>query len=78
MHYLDLTILEIHDALLSNKVTPLELVKEAIDRAKNSKDNAFEYISEKEAFEMVNKLDLKKKSNLLWGIPFILKDNFVF
>lgn len=76
MHYLDLTILEIHDALLSNKVTPLELVKEAIYRAKNSKDNAFEYISEKEAFEMVNNLDLKKKSNLLWGIPFILKDNF--
>ena len=47
MSYLDLTIREIHEALLSNKVTPLDLAKEAIKRAKVDDNNAFEYISEK-------------------------------
>lgn len=75
-NYLDMTILEIHEALLNNKVTPLELVKIALSRAKQDTNNAFEYISEKEALEMVAHLDEAKKSNLLWGIPFVLKDNF--
>ena len=34
MNYLDLTIEEIHEALLSKKLTVLELVKEALKRAK--------------------------------------------
>lgn len=76
MDYLDLTILELHEALLANKVTPLELTLLAIRKAKESKENAFEYICEKEAIEAVKKLDPNKKNNLLWGIPFILKDNF--
>ena len=76
MDYLDMTILDIHETLLQNKVTPLELIKEAIERAKKDNNNAFEYISEKEALEMVSHLDESKKSNLLWGIPFVLKDNF--
>ena len=53
MHYLDLSILDMHQALLDNKVTPLELVQEAIKRAKNSVDNAFEYICEKEALSAI-------------------------
>ena len=46
MSYLDLTILEIHDALINDKVAPLELVKEAIQRAKEDTNNSFEYICE--------------------------------
>lgn len=76
MHYLDLPILEIHEALINNRVTPLQLVKEALDRAKKDDNNAFEYISEKEALDLVKNLDESKKSGLLWGIPFVLKDNF--
>lgn len=76
MDYLDLTISDIHKALLQNKVTPLELVKEAIKRAKSDTNNCFEYISEKEAFEQVSKLNNKDKNNPLWGIPFVIKDNF--
>lgn len=76
MSYLDLTIREIHEALLADKVTPLELAKEAIERAKKDTNNAFEYISEKEALEAVEALKDKDKNSLMWGIPFVIKDNY--
>lgn len=76
MHILDKTILEIHAALLKGEVTPLELVQESLKRAKKDDNNAFEYISEKEALEQVKQLDKKDKNNPLWGIPFVIKDNF--
>ena len=49
MSYLDCSIREIHRALVERKVTPLELAKEAIARAKASPDNAFEMILEEVA-----------------------------
>ena len=76
MSYLDLPISDIHEALLNNKVTPLELVKEALRRAKEDTNNCFEYICEEEALKAVENLDSSKKDNLLWGIPFVAKDNF--
>ena len=76
MAYLHLSISELHNKLLNNEVTPLDLVKEAIEKAKSDKNNAFEYICEKEALEQVSKLDINKKNNLLWGIPYALKDNY--
>lgn len=75
MSYLDLTILEIHQALIEKKVTPLELTKEALRRAKENRDNAFEYIMENEALEIVSKLK-EPTNDPLWGIPFVIKDNF--
>ena len=75
MSYLDLTVKEIHEALLNKKVTPLELAKEALKRAKENNDNCFEYICEKEALEKA--MQLKEPiDNLFWGIPYVLKDNF--
>lgn len=76
MSYLDLTIMEIHKALLNGEVTPLELTKEALERAKKDNNNAFEYISEKEALEAIKALDNKDKNNLMWGVPFVIKDNY--
>ena len=76
MSYLDLTILDMHKALLEGKVTPLELVQESLKRAKEDTNNSFEYICEKEALEAVNNLSSKDKNNPLWGIPFVIKDNF--
>lgn len=76
MSYLDLSITEIHTAIIEGKVTPLELVQEALVRAKKDTNNSFEYICEKEALEEVNNLDPSKKGNLLYGIPYALKDNF--
>ena len=78
MSYLDLSIKEIHQALIDGKVTSKELVVEAIERAKKLQktSNAFVTICEKEALEAVNNLDERKKDNLLWGIPYVAKDNF--
>jgi len=75
MSYLDLTILDIHKALVEHKVTPFELVTEAIERLKNDKNNAVEYLMENEALELVKNLKEVEIDNPLWGIPFVIKDN---
>ena len=76
MEYLHLSITELHTLLKEGKVTPKQLVDEAIAKAKADSDNCFEYIMEKEAYEFVNKLGAFDDSNPLWGIPFVIKDNF--
>ena len=76
MKYMNLSLTEIHSALIKGEVTPLELVKEAIELAKKDTNNAFEYICEKEALERVKTLDESKKDSLLWGIPVVIKDNY--
>ena len=76
MNYLRLSITELHNLLLKGEITPLQLTKLAIEAAKNDTNNSFEYICEKEAVEAAKNLDVNKKNNLLWGIPFALKDNF--
>lgn len=76
MKYLSQSIRDIHQALLNNEVTPLELVKQAIELAKKDDNNAFEYICEKEALEKVDKLDPKLKDSLFYGVPVVIKDNF--
>ena len=75
MKYMNLSILELHNLIINNEVSPLELVKEALSLAKQDSNNAFEYICEKEAIELVNKLDSKNKDSLLYGIPVVIKDN---
>jgi aspartyl-tRNA(Asn)/glutamyl-tRNA(Gln) amidotransferase subunit A len=76
MNYLDLSISEIHAALVAKKVTPLELAQEAIKRAKASQDNAFELIDEKNALDFAASLKEPEADNVFWGIPYVLKDNF--
>lgn len=74
--YLSMSILQLHHALLNKEITPLELTKLSLDKAKKDNNNAFEYICEKEALEQASNLDETKMNNLLWGIPYVLKDNF--
>lgn len=76
MSILDLSIREIHAALLKKETTPLELAKEALARAKANKENAFELILEEQALAEAAKLVEPEEDNLLWGIPYVLKDNF--
>ena len=76
MDYRKLSITELHKALVNGDITPLELTKQAIANAKKDTNVSFEYICEKEALEAVRHLDESKKNNLLWGIPYVLKDNF--
>ena len=76
MKYMNLRITQIHDAIVKGEVTPIELVKEAIELAKKDDNNAFEYICEKEALERANNLDPSKKNSPLYGIPVVIKDNY--
>ena len=76
MKYMNLSIVELHNAILKGEVTPSELVKEALELAKKDDCNSFEYICEKEALDKVSKLDPNKKNNLLYGIPVVIKDNY--
>ncbi|MBP5301337.1 MAG: Asp-tRNA(Asn)/Glu-tRNA(Gln) amidotransferase subunit GatA [Bacilli bacterium] len=73
-NYLSLSIKEIHELLVEKKITPLLLVNEAIKRAENNDCNAFEYI-DKDVFEIAKSLVEPEKDNLLWGMPFVIKDN---
>ena len=76
MKYMNLSLTKLHELIIKGEVTPLELVKEAIESAKADNNNAFEYICEQEAIHKVNNLDESKKDSLLWGIPVVIKDNF--
>jgi len=76
MNYLGLSLKELHLALVAKKVTPLELTIEALKRAKENKDNAFEYLAEKEAKEFASSLGEPEEDNPLWGVPYFAKDNF--
>ncbi len=76
MSYLDLSIEELHKALVEKKVTPLELTKEALKRAHENKDNAFEYIDDEGAIAFASSLVKPENDNPLWGIPYVAKDNF--
>ena len=73
--FLNLSIVELHECLLKGEISPKQLVNLSIDRAKNDDNNAFEYICEKEAKIELDELKNKNKNNLLWGIPYVLKDN---
>lgn len=74
--YLDLSLEELHAALVAKEVTPLELTKEALERAKDDKDNAFECLNEEEALAFAASLTEPESDNYLWGIPYLAKDNF--
>lgn len=76
MGFLRKSIYEIHEALINGLVTPEELVREALTKAHDDKNNAFEFISDDFAYEELKHLNEKDKNNLFWGIPYALKDNF--
>ncbi len=77
MNYLDLTIKEIHEALLKKEVKVSDLVKEAIERCKNDNFNALEATNYEEALKEAYELDKEEvpSDNFLFGIPYICKDN---
>lgn len=77
-NYLDLSIKEIHDLLVSKKITPLDLVNEAYLRIEENNDlNSFITLNKSEAIEYAKKLSEEEVEvdNLLWGLPIAIKDN---
>ena len=71
MRYMDKSIEEIHEALISGKVTSDQLVKEALERSHKvqSECNAFVTI-------MDDAKPVKVIDHLLSGIPYGIKDNY--
>ena len=76
MSYLDKGMRELHELLVKKETTPLELTKEAIARAKEDSCNSFEKILEEEALEEAARLIEPEEENVLWGLPYVAKDNF--
>lgn len=76
MDFLDLNLEELHKLLVEKKVTPLELTKLAIEKAKKDETNSFETICEEEALAMAKELLKPEEDNIFWGIPYVAKDNF--
>lgn len=78
MDYTTLTIQELHDLYLSGRVTPLQVVEQAIEKAKADTNNALEANMFASAIEKAKELSTQKVEveNLLWGIPYFIKDNF--
>ncbi len=74
--YLDLSIEEINKLLKDKKVTPIDLVKEAIDNIEKNEDlKAFITLDKEGALKRAKELEGKKVDNLLFGIPIAIKDN---
>lgn len=71
----ELSILDLHNLYVSKKTTPFEVVTEVIQLLKKDDNNAIEYLMEKEAIEMAKNIGEVEEDNLLWGIPFAVKDN---
>lgn len=78
MNILDLTVVEIHEALLAKKIKVSDLVKEAIKRVKEDEFNAFEAYNFEDALKEAEALDKEEvpSDNYLFGIPYVAKDNF--
>jgi len=77
MDYTTLTIKELHALYVEGKVTPLEVVKQAIEKAKKDKTNSLEAVTFEQALEMATLLSATavEVDNPLWGIPYFIKDN---
>ena len=75
--YLDLDIRKIHELLVEKKITPLDLVDEALNRIEENKDlNAFITINDK-VREEASSLGEVDPDNLFFGIPIAVKDNII-
>lgn len=78
MSYLDKSIIEIHEALVKKEISVTSLVQEALKRAHENKDNAFEIILDDLALKKAKECDEKgiDENNYFYGIPYVAKDNF--
>lgn len=71
MSYMDKTLVEIHNDLISGKVTSEELIKESLDKAHLYQDDYNSFVT------IVDDAENKEiTDNILSGIPCAIKDNF--
>lgn len=75
MEYINLTIFEMHKALVAKEVTPLQLTEAAIKLLKKDKNNVLEADNFANALLEAEKLTEPEEGNVFWGIPILIKDN---
>ncbi|MGM9858848.1 MAG: amidase [Bacilli bacterium] len=75
MDYLAMTLVELHKCLVNKEITPLELVKVALEELHASPDNAIETFNDEEALKEASLLVEPEVDNIFWGIPVCVKDN---
>lgn len=74
--YLDKTIREIHEALVSGEVTSVDLVNEAIERIDRDDCNSYEAKAYENALEKARSIEKVGEDDYLLGIPYLAKDNY--
>ena len=79
MKYLDKTIEEIHNALKTKEIKPMDLVEEAFERIEENKElNAYITLNKEDAIKRAKELEEKEVgNNLLFGLPIAVKDNII-
>lgn len=75
MSHLNLTISELHALYVGGLTTPLNVVNEVIAALEQDENNILEATMYEEARAFARTLTNVEPDNLLWGIPFLLKDN---
>lgn len=71
MEYMSKTIKEIHDDLVSGKVTSEELIKESLEKSHIAQDKCNAFVTILDGAKATDVTD-----NLLSGIPYGIKDNY--
>lgn len=75
MSYLNLTIKQLHTLYVEGKTTPALVLEEVIASLEQDKHNILEATMYEEARKAAKALGAVEKDNLLWGVPFLVKDN---
>lgn len=75
MKYLGLTISELHELYVKGEATPLDVINEVIAALEKDDNNILEKTMYDEARAIAKNLGGVEVDNLLWGIPFLVKDN---
>ncbi|WP_338985303.1 amidase family protein [Spiroplasma endosymbiont of Diplazon laetatorius] len=77
MNFKNITLKQLHEKISKKEITLVDLVKSVIDNSKKEMESNFLItLSDKEALEKAKELDLNIDSNnVLYGVPFIHKDN---
>lgn len=76
MGYLNGTILDLHKALVEKKVTPSELVEEAIAAVEKDDTNSYEALDFEGARKAAAEMTEIGEDEILKGIPYFAKDNY--
>lgn len=70
-----MTISELHALYVSGTLTPLQVVEDIISALSADEHNILEQTLFAEARAVAKQLRTVEEDNLLWGIPFLVKDN---